>query len=247
MAALKQHRLYIAHAHTKAHNADAIQLAQFLDRAPRFAWTDLAKHDATASENARKQAAREDITKAQCLLLPVGVYLADKAWARFQLDCAKEADIPVVAVKPADGKVTPLEIQTTAKEVVPWNPKDLAKAIKNAIKDAQDNHTRSVVTQSHAPNPEPAKPKTAAQRQAESRARRHKAGINGDGQRQLNTWLDTGVALALERIARRDAVTKREILEKLIRQEDARILEQMDSSTKEWDEYFGVKTVTESH
>jgi hypothetical protein len=148
MAALKQLRLYIAHAHTKAHNADALQLAQFLDRAPRFAWTNLARPEPDASEHARKQAAREDIAKAQCLLLPVGVYLADKAGARFQIDCAKDADIPVVAVKPADGKVTPLEIQTSATEVVPWNPKDLAKAIRNAIKEAPVATARPPVTES---------------------------------------------------------------------------------------------------
>lgn len=101
------------------------------------------------------------------------------------------------------------------------------------------------VTQSRTAQPEPTKAKTAAQRQAESRARRHKAGAYGDGQRQLNTWLDTGTALALERIAKRDAVTKRQLLERLIRQEDKRILETIEFNTKEWNDYLGFPIVTQ--
>ena len=87
--------------------------------------------------------------------------------------------------------------------------------------------------------------KTPAQRQAEFRANRYKAGAHGDGQRQLNTWLDTGAALALERVANRYSVTKRQLLERLIREEDARILETIDFNSKEWNDYFGLKTVTQ--
>ena len=250
MAILKQHQLFIAHAWTKADNADAVQLVEFLDRAPHFRWSNLASTEAasdTASDKTRKLDLQARIQKAQCLVLPVAVYLKAKTWARFQIDCAKDAGIPIVAVKPADGKVVPFEIQTDTAEVVPWTPKDIAKAIRNAIKEAPMATARQNVTESRAAQPEPAKAKTPAQRQAESRAKRHLAGAHGDGQRQLNTWLDTGAAVALERIAKRDSVTKRQLLERLIRQEDKRILETIEFNSKEWNEYFGLKNVTESH
>ena len=88
--------------------------------------------------------------------------------------------------------------------------------------------------------------KTPAQRQAEFRSKRLTAGAYGDGQRQLNTWLDTGTALALERIARRDSVTKRQVLERLIRQEDQRILQTVEFNSKDWNNYINAPSVTQS-
>ncbi|MFA7082514.1 MAG: hypothetical protein WC135_07875, partial [Bacteroidales bacterium] len=55
--------------------------------------------------------------------------------------------------------------------------------------------------------------KTAAERQAAYRARRPFAGADNNGERRINTWVNTGTYLALERLARRDGVTKREMLE----------------------------------
>jgi hypothetical protein len=87
--------------------------------------------------------------------------------------------------------------------------------------------------------------KTPAQRQAEFRAKRPSAGADGNGQRQINTWLDTGAALALERLSRRYAVTQRQLLERLIREEDARVLQTIELDSKEWGEYFGFPAVTQ--
>lgn len=83
--------------------------------------------------------------------------------------------------------------------------------------------------------------KTAAQRQADYRARRHLAGPNGNGERRLNTWISTGAHYALERIARRYGVTQREVLERFIAAEDDRILAGIKTDTPEWDAYFGTK------
>lgn len=83
--------------------------------------------------------------------------------------------------------------------------------------------------------------KTAAERQAAYRASRYQAGPNGNGERRLNTWVDTEVHLALERLARRYGVTQREMLERLIRAEDDRLLAGIKLDTPEWDAYFGQK------
>ncbi|MER2543409.1 MAG: hypothetical protein ABTS16_08150, partial [Candidatus Accumulibacter phosphatis] len=58
--------------------------------------------------------------------------------------------------------------------------------------------------------------KTAAQRQAAYRARRPHAGEDGNGERRLNLWVSTHTDLAIERLARRYCVTKREIVERLV-------------------------------
>ena len=61
--------------------------------------------------------------------------------------------------------------------------------------------------------------KTAAQRQADYRGRRATAGDNGE--RRINTWVSTGAALALARLAQHHGLSRRELLERLVLAADA--------------------------
>lgn len=80
--------------------------------------------------------------------------------------------------------------------------------------------------------------KTTAQRQAQYRKRRQTAGPDGNGERQLSTWISTSTFLGLARLARRYGVTKRELIEGLIKIEDDRVIATLELDTPEWDEYF---------
>lgn len=84
--------------------------------------------------------------------------------------------------------------------------------------------------------------KSAAQRQAEYRARRPTAGDNGE--RRLSLWICTGAALALDRLARRYRVTKQEMIERLISAQDEGVLATIELDSPEWDEYIGTRSVT---
>lgn len=64
------------------------------------------------------------------------------------------------------------------------------------------------------------------------------AGENGE--RRLNTWISTGAALALKRLAARYGVTQREMLERLVSEADQTIIETLDSDSPEWGRYFSV-------
>lgn len=86
--------------------------------------------------------------------------------------------------------------------------------------------------------------KTAAQRQAQYRARRPFAGDDGNGERRLNLWLSTAADLAIERLARRYCVTKRTMIEQLIIAEDTRVRSGITLDS-EWDAYFGKEVVTQ--
>jgi hypothetical protein len=79
---------------------------------------------------------------------------------------------------------------------------------------------------------------TPAERQAAWRKARQTAGDNGD--RRINTWVSTGTALALARLARRDGVAQRQVLERLILAADKRITGRLDPQSPEWDAYFSV-------
>lgn len=78
--------------------------------------------------------------------------------------------------------------------------------------------------------------KTAAQRQADYRAKRPMAGPNGE--RRLNMWISTGATLALNRLAKRYGVTKQKMIERLIKTEDDIIFASLALDTPEWDKYF---------
>jgi len=87
--------------------------------------------------------------------------------------------------------------------------------------------------------------KTTAQRQAQYRARRPLAGNDGNGERRLNLWVSTRADLAVERLARRYCVTKREIIERLAIAEDDRISSDIGLDSPEWNEYFNTAPVTQ--
>lgn len=80
--------------------------------------------------------------------------------------------------------------------------------------------------------------KTAAERQAEYRARRDFAGEDKNGDKRINTWVSTRTALGLRRLANRYGVTQREMLERLIKAEEDAILKTMELDSQEWEAYF---------
>jgi len=74
--------------------------------------------------------------------------------------------------------------------------------------------------------------KTAAERQTAYRVRR--------GDRRLNTWIRSATDLALEHLARRYGVTKREMIERLTTAADDEVLRPLALDTPAWDACFSV-------
>ena len=80
---------------------------------------------------------------------------------------------------------------------------------------------------------------SAAERQKKYRRSRVLAGVDGLGERRLSMWVSLEAGLALERLARRDGVTLKVALEKLVLAKDRQNLAAMVANTPEWVEYFG--------
>jgi hypothetical protein len=72
---------------------------------------------------------------------------------------------------------------------------------------------------------------TAAQRQAAYRKRRPTAGKNGE--RRLNTWISTGAALALKRLAAYHGTVQRQILEQMLLDAEGEIMEALRGNEDE--------------
>jgi len=84
------------------------------------------------------------------------------------------------------------------------------------------------------PNTGLATRKTAAQRQA---ARRQKLRVQ-ENQRRLNVWIDASACNALRHMARRDAVTQSQCLERLLHQAEDRIIAALELDSPEWETHF---------
>lgn len=78
--------------------------------------------------------------------------------------------------------------------------------------------------------------KTAAERQAAYRSRRD----NGEGERRLDTRVTVAAHFALDRLANRYTVTRREMIERLILEADNAILKTLDCDSVEWGDYMNV-------
>ncbi len=77
---------------------------------------------------------------------------------------------------------------------------------------------------------------TPAQRQSAYRQRRAEAGDNGE--RRLNTWISTGAALALKRLAAHHGISQRTILEQLILDADQAIIDSLRSNDDGFERYI---------
>ena len=76
---------------------------------------------------------------------------------------------------------------------------------------------------------------TSAQRQAAYRQRaKHKE------VKRLNLWIDMSAAGALARLARREGVSQRAMIERLVNQADDAVYASLDLDSPEWREYEGV-------
>ena len=87
-------------------------------------------------------------------------------------------------------------------------------------------------------------PKSPAQRQKEYREKRQFAGPDGNGERQVKAWISTGSYLAFKRIANRYGVTQQALLQWLIADEEARILQTIGTDDAEREKYLYGQDVT---
>ena len=87
-------------------------------------------------------------------------------------------------------------------------------------------------------------PKSPAQRQKEFREKRQFAGPDGNGERQVKAWISTGSYLAFKRIANRYGVTQQALLERLITDEEDRILKSIGKDNAEREKYLYGQDVT---
>ena len=130
------YNLFISHSWTYSDAYEA--LIKLLDNANRFDYRnysvpkDAPIHNAN-SDRALKDAIREQMSHASCVLILAGVYATYSKWINIEIDLAHNGFIvpkKIIAIEPWGSERTSSVVKEAADEIVGWNTNSIVKAIR---------------------------------------------------------------------------------------------------------------------
>ncbi len=124
-------RLFVCHVWRP--DEDYHRVFEYLESATNFFYRNTSTPDQRPQGD--REALREDLRKqignAEVVILTSSLYRRNIDWIEFQLRCAKAFDKPIVVLEPFGAKDTIAPaVQELADEVVPWDQRQLADAVK---------------------------------------------------------------------------------------------------------------------
>lgn len=82
------------------------------------------------SDRALKEAIRNQMQPASCVLILAGVYATYSKWINIEIELAKEMGKKIIAVEYWGAEHTSAVVKDAADEIVGWNSKSVIKAIR---------------------------------------------------------------------------------------------------------------------
>ena len=125
-------RLFVTHLYMP--DESYFRVFEYLESQPNFFYKNLANPE-KAPRSKEKEAIREDLrrqmTDAEVVVVLSSLYLRDQTSIEFQCLYAQSSDKPLVVVEPfGTGEPVPAKLREIADEVVPWNGREMADAIR---------------------------------------------------------------------------------------------------------------------
>lgn len=77
-----------------------------------------------------KDAIREQIRPASCVLIMAGVYSTYSKWINIEIELAKEMGKRIIAIEPWGSERTSAVVKEAANKVVKWNTDSIVEAIR---------------------------------------------------------------------------------------------------------------------
>lgn len=125
-------RLFVSHLF--APDDDYFRVFEYLESAVNFFYSNLSAPDKPPrriDKESLKEGLRQQMGNAEVVLLLSGQYEKDPVLLEFQALCAKANDKPVIVLEPfGAGDTVPARLRDFADEVVPWNTREMADAIR---------------------------------------------------------------------------------------------------------------------
>ena len=127
------YHLFISHSWTYSDAYD--KLVKLLDEANNFDYKNYSVpkddpiHDADNTKEL-KEAIREQMKHASCVLILAGVYATYSKWINIEIDLANEMGKKIIAVEPWGAERTSKVVKDNADYIVKWNTSSIVNAIK---------------------------------------------------------------------------------------------------------------------
>ena len=124
-------RLFVCHVW--APDDDYHRIFEYLESAANFFYRNTSTPDQrpAGDKEVLRESLRSQITEAEVVIVPASLYRRNLDWVEFQMHCAKAFDKPIIVMEPFGGAETIAPaVQELADDVVPWDQRQLADAIK---------------------------------------------------------------------------------------------------------------------
>jgi len=120
-------RVFVTHVFTD--HPDYHRVFEYLESSTNFFYKNCS--DPAGDKQHMKEALLAQIRAAEVVLVVSSMYSETRDWIVFQMDAAKAASLPIVALEPFGGKGSiAAEVQARAAEIVPWNERVMVDAIR---------------------------------------------------------------------------------------------------------------------
>lgn len=124
-------RIFVAHAFQT--NDDYLRVFEYLESSHNFYYRNCSAVDPSPGHDkeAVQQELRKQISLAEVVIVPAGMYKDNRELINFQLNCAKGMDKPIIVLETFGVREKlPVQLEALADETVVWNERELADAIR---------------------------------------------------------------------------------------------------------------------
>jgi len=124
-------KLFVAHGFER--NEDYLRVFEYLESSHNFYYINCSSPDykGAPDNEAIRTELRRQIGLAEVAIFPAGLYSLHRDWLEFELNCAKGFEKPVIVLEAFGAKAkTPVQLEALADEVIEWNERTLADAIR---------------------------------------------------------------------------------------------------------------------
>jgi hypothetical protein len=132
MSAKDPIRIFVTHAF--ASHADYHRVFEYLEALPNFFYRNCSVPDhmpTTGGKEALKEEYRTQLKSAEAVIVLSSLYMENEFWTTYQMDAAEANNIPLIVMEPFGGSAkVPAEIAKRAAEVVGWNEREIADAVR---------------------------------------------------------------------------------------------------------------------
>lgn len=133
----RRYRLFISHAWD--YKDEYERLVNLLNTDTSFLWDNLSVPEESPlsallslpkSYRYLVRQLDERISRADCLLVLAGMYVAHRGWIQSEIEAAKDFSKPIIAVEPRGSERFPEAVMHAAVERVAWNTVSIISAIR---------------------------------------------------------------------------------------------------------------------